>query len=202
MDTAHQSDAHDAIPGLPNHVVERHVLDLKNIPDPADLARLQTVSRAMRDAVAATGRMIEPMGWQEASKLGCQSALQRLQRQGEIPVEGKIEVFRWASYRGDLELMKWAHENDFPMDERWAFTDRTMQSVVTSERENIYGCGNIRVLKWLRANDPHWNDRACEKSAESAYRQLRERCREAGEPWGTEPAFLEALRWYADGCPM
>lgn len=271
MDGAHQSDAQDVIPGLPNHVVERHVLRSEHFPDPADFARLQTVSRAMRDVVAATGRPVEPMGWEEASKLGCLSALQRLLRQGNIPSEGKTEVFRWAAYRGDLETMKWAEKNFFRMDVdtcnfaaagnslealkwlranycpwdedvtmhaalhnyteilqwahangckwfshaiffaamrghlelvQWAFTDRTMRSVVTRERGNIYGCGNIRVLKWLRANDPLWCDRASKKSAENVYRQLRERCRQAGEPFGTEPAFLEALRWYEDGCPM
>ena len=116
MDTAHQPDAPDAIPGLPNHVVEDQVLRSEYFPDPADFARLQTVSRAMRNAVAATGRPVEPMGWEKASKLGCLSALQRLQRQGNIPPFGKKEVFRWAAYRGDLETMKWAHENYFPMD--------------------------------------------------------------------------------------
>ena len=70
----------------------------------------------MRDVVAATGRPVEPIGWEEASKLGCLSALQRLLRQGNIPAEGKIEVFRWAAYRGDLETMKWAEKNYFRMD--------------------------------------------------------------------------------------
>ena len=196
------------------------------------------MSRAMRDVVAATGRPVEPMGWEEASKLGCLSALQRLLRQGNIPAEGKTEVFRWAAYRGELETMKWAEKNFFRMDVdtcnfaaagnslealkwlranycpwdedvtmhaalhnyteilqwahangckwfshaiffaamrghlelvQWAFTDRTMRSVVTRERGNIYGCGNIRVLKWLRANDPLWCDRASKKSAENVY---------------------------------
>ena len=272
MDTAHQPDAPDAIPGLPNHVIEHHVLRSEYFPDPADFARLQTVSRAMRNAVAATGRPVEPMGWEKASKLGCLSALQRLQRQGNIPPFGKKEVFRWAAYRGDLETMKWAHENYFPMDVdtcnfaaaggrlealkwlraiscpwdedvfmhagiynylelmqwahahgcpwyyqaillaaarghlemvQWAFTDETMRSVVARERESVYGCGNLRVLKWLRANDPLWDARKSKKSAEDAYRYLRDTARQSGEySFETKPAFLEALRWYEDGCPM
>lgn len=273
MDTAHQPDAPDAIPGLPNHVVEHHVLRSEYFPDPADFARLQTVSRAMRNAVAATGRPVKPMGWKKASKLGCLSALQRLQRQGKISLFGKTEVFRWAAHRGDLETMKWAHENDFPMDVhtcnfaagggrlealkwlrakncpwnedvimyagscnylelmqwahahgcpwfsqaivmaargghlemvQWAFTERTMRSVVARERGIIYGCGNIRVLKWLRANDPLWDDRVCKKSTECTIHAMRDQIRERGniDTFESEPEFLEVLRWCEDGCPM
>ncbi len=46
------------IPGLPFEVVVTHVLREENLPDPTDLAWLLTVSRAMCDAVAATGRRI------------------------------------------------------------------------------------------------------------------------------------------------
>ena len=50
-------DAYDrgAIPGLPNHLVVAHILRSEYFDGPADLARLPSVSRAMRDTVAATG---------------------------------------------------------------------------------------------------------------------------------------------------
>ena len=41
------------IPGLLNDIVVTHILRSENFDDPADLARLPAVSRAMRDAVAA-----------------------------------------------------------------------------------------------------------------------------------------------------
>ena len=47
--------AGEAIPRLPNHLVATHTLKSEYFDDPADLARLPAVSRAMRDAVAATG---------------------------------------------------------------------------------------------------------------------------------------------------
>lgn len=50
----------DALPGLPVDVVVKHVLGDDTLPDPADLARLRAVSRGMRDAVAQTGRPVEP----------------------------------------------------------------------------------------------------------------------------------------------
>jgi hypothetical protein len=49
----------DAIPRLLNDIVVAHVLRSEYFDDPADLARLPAVSRAMRDAVAATGLRFE-----------------------------------------------------------------------------------------------------------------------------------------------
>ena len=52
---ADTANAGEAIPGLLNDIVVTHVLRSEYFDDPADLARLPAVSRAMRDAVAATG---------------------------------------------------------------------------------------------------------------------------------------------------
>ena len=49
------ADAGEAIPDLPDHLVATHILRSANFDDPADLARLRAVSRAMRDTVAETG---------------------------------------------------------------------------------------------------------------------------------------------------
>ena len=76
------ADAGEAIPGLLNDIVVTHVLRSEHFDDPADLARLPAVSRAMRDAVAATGLRFEKMGALEAAELGCLSILQRLDRRG------------------------------------------------------------------------------------------------------------------------
>ena len=58
-----QRDTHadEAIPGLPDHLVVTHVLRSEYFNDPADLARLPAVSRAMRDAVVATGLKFEEL---------------------------------------------------------------------------------------------------------------------------------------------
>jgi len=55
------ANAGEAIPGLLNDIVVTHVLRSENFDDPADLARLPAVSRAMRDAVAATGLQFEEL---------------------------------------------------------------------------------------------------------------------------------------------
>jgi hypothetical protein len=49
------SSPQEAIPGLPDHLVVAHILRSGHFDDPADLARLPAVSRAMRDVVAGTG---------------------------------------------------------------------------------------------------------------------------------------------------
>ena len=70
----------EAIPRLPNDVVVTHILRPEYFDDPADLARLPAVSRAMRDAMAATGLRFQELGEYRAAELGCFSALKRLQR--------------------------------------------------------------------------------------------------------------------------
>ena len=68
---ARMSSPQQPIPGLPEDVVVTHILSPEYFDDPADLARLPAVSRAMRDAVAATGLAFEEFGELEAEMLGC-----------------------------------------------------------------------------------------------------------------------------------
>ena len=51
-----------AIPGLPDHLVVTHIIRSEYFDDPADLARLPAMSRAMRDAVAVTGLEFDELG--------------------------------------------------------------------------------------------------------------------------------------------
>ena len=51
--------ADGAIPGLPNHLVVAHLLRSEYFDDPADLALLPSVSRAMRDMMAGTVLIFE-----------------------------------------------------------------------------------------------------------------------------------------------
>jgi|TARA_B110000977_G_scaffold199226_2_gene286003 hypothetical protein len=65
-----QPAAGEAFPGLPNHLVATHILRSDYFDDPADLARLPAVSRAMDDMVAETGLGFEELGENDAVKLG------------------------------------------------------------------------------------------------------------------------------------
>ena len=81
---ANKANAGEAIPGLLNDIVVTHVLRSEHFDDPADLARLPAVSRAMRDAVAVTGLRFKELRDRRALELGCLSAVQRLQRRGRL----------------------------------------------------------------------------------------------------------------------
>jgi hypothetical protein len=112
---ANTANAGEAIPGLLNDIVVTHVLRAEHFDDPADLARLPAVSRAMRDAVAETGLLFEELDEWEAVNLGCVSAVQGLQRGGRLSCQ---EHLGYAAARsGQLEELKVLRENGFPWNE-------------------------------------------------------------------------------------
>jgi hypothetical protein len=99
---ANTANAGEAIPRLPNHLVVTHVLRSEHFDDPADLARLPAVSRAMRDAVTGMGLQFEELAEEKAVNLGCLSAVQRMQRQGRL---SRQELLCAAAARsGQLEV--------------------------------------------------------------------------------------------------
>ena len=77
-----EAEAQEAFTGLPQHLVVTQILKSEYFDDPADLARLPSVSSAMCDTMAATGLRLKELGEYQASSLGFLSALRRLQRRG------------------------------------------------------------------------------------------------------------------------
>ena len=139
--TASTANAGEAIPGLLNDIVVTHVLRSEHFDDPADLARLPAVSRAMRDAVAETGLRFEELDEKRAVELGCVSAVQRMQRQGRL---SRQELLCAAAARsGQLEELKVLRENGTPWDTMtyWAAASG----------------GHLEVLQWVRANGCPWD---------------------------------------------
>ena len=87
-----QPETQSAIPGLSDDVVVAEVLG--RIKDPTDLARLRAVSRAMRDAVAATGHPVTEMGGNHAVVHGYLSTLKHLHRQGRLKLDKVLPRMR------------------------------------------------------------------------------------------------------------
>ena len=181
------ANAGEAIPRLPNHLVVEHILRSEHFDDPADLARLPAVSRAMRDAVAATGLRFEELGEANAVKLGCLSALHRLQRGGSLQnpeylchaaaLSGQLEELKllrenytpWdiftcsaAAWGGHLEVLQWSRANGCPWD--WQTCARAAKG------------GHLEVLQWLRATGCHWNEWTCEQVAKSGNLEMPALC--------------------------
>jgi hypothetical protein len=140
---AHQHDTGDAFTALHVHILITHVLSSRNLPDPSDLARLRAVNREMRDAVAATGREVYELGAEKAIQLADLSGMQLLHQRGDLD-EDSDSLCKWAALQGQLEILKWLRENDFPWDEK------TCTRAVRG--------GHLEVLQWLRANSCPWNE--------------------------------------------
>ena len=130
------ANAGEAISGLLNDIVVTHVLRSDSFDDPADLARLPAVSRAMRDTVAATGLRFEEIDEKRAAELGCLSAVLRLHLAGRL--SRKEFLCNAAARSGQLEKLKLLRAGGCPWDEGtcWAAAEG----------------GHLEVLKWARAN--------------------------------------------------
>ena len=108
VNVAQQPDTGEAIPGLPHHLVVTHILRSEYFgDDPADLARLRPVSRAMRDAVAATGLRFTELTGFRAVELTCLSAVERMQRGGRLSCQERL--CEAAASFGHLEELKLLH---------------------------------------------------------------------------------------------
>jgi|TARA_B110000977_G_scaffold173543_1_gene226775 hypothetical protein len=109
---ARAANAGNAIPGLLNDIVVTHFFRCDNFDYPAYLARLPAVSSTMHDTVAATGHQFEELDEDNAVKLGCLSAVQRMQRGGNL---SRREVLCRAAASGEhLEELKVLRENGCP----------------------------------------------------------------------------------------
>jgi len=97
----------------------------------------------MRDAVAATGREVYELGAEKAIQLADLSGMQLLHQRGDLD-EDSDSLCKWAALQGQLEILKWLRENDFPWDEK------TCTRAVRG--------GHLEVLQWLRADSCPWNE--------------------------------------------
>ena len=217
---ARRSSPQAAIPALPDHLVVAHILRSEYFDDPADLARLRAVSRAMRDTMADTGLELYELHERQASRLVCVSALERLQRAGHLSrqeylcmaaAEGghlkKLKQFRekgypWDSFAcmyavvgGHLEVLRLLHTNGCPWDE--------------NSCASAAGGGNIGLLQWLRAKGCPWDKSACTSAAHGGQLELLQWLRANSCLWNEETCqfaavirHLEVLQWArANGCP-
>mgnify|MGYP002176141403 FL=1 len=135
-----QPETQSAIPGLSDDVVIGAVLG--RTEDPTDLARLRAVSRAMRDAVAATGHPVEETTWETAAGLGYLRTLKHLHQQGRLELSENL--LQEAAKTGQLEVVKWLRANGWP----WNTTTCSW----------VEEGGHLEVLQWARANGCEWNE--------------------------------------------
>ena len=217
------AEAQATIPGLPNHLVVEHILRSEYFVDPADLARLPSVSRAMRDAVAATGLRFGELHELQAVHLGCVRAVQRLQWRDLLSEQeylcqvlargGHLEelkeflrkgapcyedMFSLAAEGGNLEMLQWARANGCPLD-----SSDPIMCRLAAESENL------DMLQWVRANGCVWGEATCARAAQGGYLEVLKWAHENGCPWSdrtcmaaAEFGHLEVLQLlHENGCP-
>jgi hypothetical protein len=137
-------------------LVVTHVLRSEHFDDPADLARLPAVSRAMRDTVAATGLRFKELDEAAAVKLGCLSAVQRLQRGGRLL--GRERLCQTAARSGQLEELKALRADGCPWNE-WTCAGAAEG-------------GHLEVLQWARVNGCPWDEYTCQYAAEGGHLEV------------------------------
>ena len=192
MTATNQPNAGQAIPGLLNDIVTTFVFRSDFLPDTRDLARLRAVSCAMRDAVDATGRPVYELTPEEAVRRGDLNGLQLLL---ERAPRVRRDVCAEAAKVGNLDVLKWARENDCPWDE------------TTCAHAALRG--HLEILKWARENDCPWNGSTCSTAAYKGRLEVLKWARENGCPWTAwtcaQAAYgghLEVLKWAREnGCP-
>ena len=151
-----QPDSKEFSPELPVDVLVSHVLREENLPDPADLAVLRAVSKGMRDAVDASGRLSfkarsESGRW--AAERGYLTMVRYLHRRGLLD---RVEYLCEAAARsGQLEELKRLRARRVPWDER------TCSAAALG--------GHFDVLKWARKNKCPWDGSTCRSAAESEH---------------------------------
>ena len=135
------------------------------LPDPADLARFRAVSRAMRDAVDATGREITEMCTCCAAKLGCLTTLQTQLRRGRLD---ETVVCEAAALGGQREILVWAREHDCPWD-AWSCAEAART-------------GKLETLEWLRARGCPWDHETCASARDNGHLGVYDWARANGCP--------------------
>jgi|EP00982_Pelagococcus_subviridis_P007069 hypothetical protein len=94
---------------------------------------------------------------------------------GFEPMSEKAKRFcGWAAYAGELELLKWLRENEYP----WADT-----CTKAAKR------GHLHVLEWARENGAPWDATVCSGAAYSGHFHVLKWALTNGAPWDVQTAL-------------
>ena len=159
----------DCFSSLPLHVISTHLLRSDILPEPGDLGRLRAVSRRMRDAVDATGREIEKLSDEDATKLGYVYVLKDRHSRGLL--KNDMLLCPAAAFGGYLVELKALRAKNF------SWTELTCAFAAAG--------GHLEVLKWARENGCPWDRAVCMYAAESGHLEILKWARANGGPWCT-----------------
>eukprot|EP00611_Tribonema_gayanum_P029008 TRINITY_DN7645_c0_g1_i1.p1 TRINITY_DN7645_c0_g1~~TRINITY_DN7645_c0_g1_i1.p1 ORF type:complete len:198 (+),score=66.56 TRINITY_DN7645_c0_g1_i1:167-760(+) len=108
----------------------------------------------------------------------------------------RLNLAQWAAENGRLEVVIWARDNGFPVNEA------TCAAAASG--------GHLAVLRWARANGIAWDEGTCTCAAGNAHLDVLRYARANGCPWSTWTCRNAALNGHqtvlqwaiANGCPL
>ena len=127
-----------------------------------------------------------------------------------------------AAGEGQLEILKWLRENDFPWDEVTYKRATSGGHLAVLQWAHANGCpwdeetysgaaydGKLEILQWARANSAPWDGTTCVEAAYSGHLEVLQWARANSCPWDEQTCghaalagHFEVLQWArAHGCP-
>ena len=203
-------ETQEAIPGLPDDIIVTHILRYDYF-DAAERARLQSVSRGMRDAVTATDEAFSGLpNYLVAAHILAKiniddpADLARLRvvshgMRGAVAATGRRVEKSWLSDAveiGCLSAVKRLQRRDGLSRQEYL-----CQAAARS--------GQLEELKALRAKGCRWDEYTCSAAAKGGQFEVLQWARANGCPWNrytcmfaAQSGHLELLQWArANGCP-
>ena len=194
-----ETRAKDVIPGLPLDIVVEHVMSVKHMPDPRDLALLRMVSRGMRAAVEKSRRFVDNLDVDEAIEDGCLGTLERLFDRDQVGERSDLCAAIAMNHPSGVgarpvEVMAWARSKGCPWDEN-VFASAVLHNTTD-------------LVAWMYASGCPWNEKACANAAHSGKFEVLKWLRAKGCPWdhwtctyAAGGGHLEILKWaHTEGC--
>ena len=126
---------------------------------------------------------------------------ERFVQRGVQPTSEKAKSFcGMAAYVGDLELLEWLREHEYP----WGGEHGCDTCAHAATK------GHLDVLQWARANGASWDTQVCGNAAFHGHLHILRWARANGAPWDSFTAFscalggqMESLVWAIDhGAPV
>ena len=203
-------ETQEAIPGLPDDIIVTHILRYDYF-DAAERARLQSVSRGMRDAVTATDEAFS----------GLPNYLVAAHILAKINIDDPADLARLRVVsRGMHDAVAATGRRVENLNEEDAVkfgcfgTLKRLQRKGLLSRDEIlcYAAarsGQLEELKLLRENNAPWDAYTCSAAAEAGHLEVLQWAHANGCPWdgwtctnAAKGGHLKILQWVrANGCP-
>lgn len=142
--------------------------------------------------------------------------------EGDIRGLNRTDVFTAAAKYGDMEVIKWMHQNGFEWNVDVCSEAAAAGNLELLKYLHVNGCpweeftctvaaekGHLKVLQYLHEEQCPWNKSTCSEAAKHGHLEVLRYAHENGCPWGSGTTMyaamdgrLETLKYaHQEGCP-